>query len=1061
LGVTELNINSEQRSYVARIKLIVDARCVERANQKLRQLGLLTTDGSPVSPDQVGLAWRRFLDFPQSSGRADEWEWAIVLLTFVDLAEQFGQQLEASFDRARLRYEKSVLEISLRAGSKCYGVGRGEFVYGSGDQTLLGIAFALLENVLRQRNALSQAQLRMALGMRGVGRLLLCRGRETIREIEDSFDDILESFDMGNNGQESLEYLRECTVRRLELGFDQDALEWLRNLLDRTSVSDRQFLSDVLKYHQFASKSLQTGDPEIAEHVEAAISACTKALTLPDPGNRCPDAILRCFRGHMLSNRWSYLGTYEPEAMLADIDAALPDLRFAAEHGLGGADLTLALLRRSGIVERTDGNRSRGDIDEAEANVGLATPEVASRLSLQIAEARLQLSLKEALTSEDAPTQLRLCEQLLSLETTLSRSVFLVLLSLKQLWEGHEVDPERLAAVCRKAVLNTRECFHRGELADDHGARCLSHAAGLAKRLDGERPTVETYQLHILAIDALEASSAPLLGQTADLALKLAKRQQGAGEQESSADYYRDAIDLYGRAFAAADQTSEDLTDMFLPRVCHSKLGEAYIRAGRSVAGIDAYQRAIEHLETSFALGNDAPELFGLLGDAFYREGTATGDNAMLRQALKYKQRAQQAGHEARESFSVVSRIFGRIYDRTGDPDDLASAIQSAAKAAQIDGDWPWPWFQLAGFSTVPAEQLGAAIARINGGADPAVNLVAQRERQELLDTAVLAAARNTEFTKEVLGGRSKVYALDDPHQLLSNAMVLKRAWRENAMREISAAGNLQKFLDGKGLSGRFLLPTPIALVDFADPHGQFDSVYAMERAKGVGLDRAIFLDSPSGYGGVNEVGQAVEFLSVFHVWNGHKLARAKHVQAAEREVAKSLEKLGQGGHRDGFLQRWRTIVPDQMPVAGKKDAHPENWLVDKSLRIIMIDLESVAQEIVFRDLAQLIDDYPVFTNDPAGWAQRLKLVDLYLAKSGIAYMPAEDREKAYTAFALQRIAFGFSFTRDKLRSTASSGGRQRLVERRKHYLGLARFIAVGARSDEARSLGNFLAQLA
>ena len=126
-----------------------------------------------------------------------------------------------------------------------------------------------------------------------------------------------------------------------------------------------------------------------------------------------------------------------------------------------------------------------------------------------------------------------------------------------------------------------------------------------------------------------------------------------------------------------------------------------------------------------------------------------------------------------------------------------------------------------------------------------------------------------------------------------------------------------------------------------------------------------------------------------------------------------------------------------------------------------MIDMEASAQEIVFRDLSQLMDDYPVFRSDDSGWAERLDVVSQYVKAIGQNHLSEVDQERAYTAFAIQRIVFGISFTQHKLKTAASLGGLKRLVERRAHYFELARYLADHSRFAPSRQICSFLVPLA
>jgi len=137
-------------------------------------------------------------------------------------------------------------------------------------------------------------------------------------------------------------------------------------------------------------------------------------------------------------------------------------------------------------------------------------------------------------------------------------------------------------------------------------------------------------------------------------------------------------------------------------------------------------------------------------------------------------------------------------------------------------------------------------------------------------------------------------------------------------------------------------------------------------------------------------------------------------------------------------------LMPDGLRIP-KKDAHPENWLVDDDDNLVMLDLESSGSCPLLFEVVQLLDDYPWIEVSPQGWSRRIALTEEYLSvlnRQGIDLRKwNETISSSYAVFALLRSVFGLA--RNIARSSkGSSSALQASTIRNIHYRALLSFLA-------------------
>ena len=576
-----------------------------------------------------------------------------------------------------------------------------------------------------------------------------------------------------------------------------------------------------------------------------------------------------------------------------------------------------------------------------------------------------------------------------------------------------------------------------------------SHAGTLFLKLHGTADIHVVERAHELLLIALEAVSAPpaaeLSAWLATTSWTLAESHQEAGDEATALDLLRDAKDHSLAALEIADDSAA-----FDKAVMHSKIAVLLLRIQAVTGDLGEASNAIQHMEAAIELGGELPPRLGHLGDAYYRIGRATLNPDCLRKAVRYKRAAcaSSEGDQSRENRSVTAAIFRLLWQCSGDTRYLLEAIEEIADAVNADSSWPWPLFQLADALGLQEQALDGAATQ-DSLSDEAnallasVNWCAAEARSKGCELAV----RSTEFARMSLGGRrqSAVHVLSDPHGLLRQAVVFKLNRRGLAAREAATISQLEAFLPSKDAPAYFRCPSPIGCV--MDTKG--NEWYSVSYERGTDLGRLIAWTQPAGTAGrerlYDRIGKAVHFLALFHACFGIRGPKQPRFSADterfwQEDVGEKLSPLVDAA--DEIVAELRKLVPRDLLLCRKKDAHPENWLVTSAGDIVIIDFESSRYLPITYEVAQLIEDYPALPVSEEGWEMRIALVQqyvdyLHLYSPGLAGATAtsrEDLENMYSVFALVRAISGISRNFGKEGSERSSSARRRHLLRQAHY---------------------------
>lgn len=485
---------------------------------------------------------------------------------------------------------------------------------------------------------------------------------------------------------------------------------------------------------------------------------------------------------------------------------------------------------------------------------------------------------------------------------------------------------------------------------------------------------------------------------------------------------------------------SEEAGSMSMRHV-HSLLGDAYLRRDSVAASVDDLRDAVRHLRASIGLGNDSANIHGLLGDALGRIGRRTHAVAYLREAVEEKRTARRIeGRTSRESYSVEASSATLIWQTDRDPAMFQSAARSAALAAAVDPEWPWPLLQLAetlgsrrGWPALPVEPPSDPDTGVS--VDPGLwRLVTEHDIDRLQTKACLLATQSSEFRSTVLGGVSRTYVLDDPHRLLSSTLVLKPTrtkWAADAERRRLLS--FSEYIKRHRLDFWAETVTPIATLDMDN-----GGLLATRRSAGRTLFSILcqasrMHDEARTSAAEGQLARAVELLAHIQAWRGPTEAGLT-AQEALGKARSRLERWLRDLDVDGasrLAADWKDAVPDGLPVVGKRDAHAANWLVTERGRVVALDLQHEEWLPLGLEVAQLVEDTPLVTtaHDPS--AVRARLGERYVttlrgALPELAGVPNPTDGvwvSAYAAFALYRAVFLEWRYRTRAIHASSSGG--------------------------------------
>lgn len=247
---------------------------------------------------------------------------------------------------------------------------------------------------------------------------------------------------------------------------------------------------------------------------------------------------------------------------------------------------------------------------------------------------------------------------------------------------------------------------------------------------------------------------------------------------------------------------------------------------------------------------------------------------------------------------------------------------------------------------------------------------------------AAAAASRDPQSRMRRLGGRGQVFAIDQSAALFGQTFVFKpmrlarHAQDDLQTRQISERIATLAMSDLYGVIEHLaVVPSNEALVEISEDHDvisvrkHVDSASLLEHASGPGAEAAQILKRTS------------EFLAVIHSMDSRiGLPEGCRRQVREKEVRCWLRRVtADDALANEIFEAWWLIAVASGWFLRRRDAHAQNWLIDKSGRVLAVDLDCDGWRPLGYELAQLTDDHPLL--DPRDWQARSEILLAYLAE--------------------------------------------------------------------------------
>jgi tetratricopeptide (TPR) repeat protein len=831
--------------------------------------------------------------------------------------------------------------------------------------------------------------------------------------------------------------------------------------MEPNEKEDRGTLFHIGRYH-FACSFPAV---EKREHLRMAIENLTCSLEFPHV-LAADDAIVRIVRGQAYVRLVLTLEDEGAPDSLDFLNGGIADLKFAFESSPSRfakqTSLPSALQHRAEILARRKNYAdARKDLEYA-SNPELvkADPVLASQAALRL----MLVDLREALDRNDlAKIELVLPRVLEHLDCSRTGSLFAAIAA-RRLYQDRTASADPALLIRTIEMLKTVEPqLNQDALSFQMHLSVFARLQFLLAEVWDSTVLEQAVDTYKRAIDISTATSNPeLVSQYGNCCLHLAKQLlRDNGDSERIAELLEEAAESLSAAAQAAESAGNVVSDSFQLVVTHSKAGEAYLRLCTFGGSEEAGRRAIESFERAIELGNTSPELLGLLGDAYYRIFQINRDHSLVQQVLKYKRMARDAGGESRENLSLSAKLAIIEWEDSGEKRCLSDAITWIAEAHEMSPSWPWPPFQIAELcDRIGTDAFRAALGTVSATRQHLrlVEIASSNERL-LIELGCSLVLQNEEFGTKRLGGRQPVYVMEDPHRLLSGSYVFKETDERNATRDRDVIHAFSTFVRQHGIRG-IRLPEPLGIF----PQEQGRVVYVMRRARGHHLGRAVIAAKREGRESpVKDFQRALTILAAYHAW-GLTVSTAPQAEVLSFTRAYIKSKLAM----DPEVIPTNTVLVlarlASIPQVVKKNAHPENWLIDDSGNICMIDFESGRPLPILFEVAQLLEDYPLLPASREAWELRRELCQNYqdsFREFGGETISNDMVDEVYGLFVLLRSGFALQYYLRAPRSVPSSSALRARAEREAHHVEMLRWMAAEHPSAGVRELAKtFITEL-
>lgn len=289
----------------------------------------------------------------------------------------------------------------------------------------------------------------------------------------------------------------------------------------------------------------------------------------------------------------------------------------------------------------------------------------------------------------------------------------------------------------------------------------------------------------------------------------------------------------------------------------------------------------------------------------------------------------------------------------------------------------------------------------------PRVGLASAREEFPALGgkpskdwmSAVELALESTTYSRPSLGGRNEVFAVADVRGFLTETFVFKPMELSRAIHEQEMLSNISSEILTAGLDEKFAVPRSLFVVETSDEYhkpGRQKAIHVTRRSTGRPLSEYDPDESRK------FVPSIVGFIALHHRVNGSPEPGRTAWKPLKDQLTLWAKTIL---HRDEALRLvdlFRESFPKDLPIVRKRDAHPSNWIIDSSARIVAIDFEASDWVPSGLDVVQLIEDGALYPWNLEGWEERLALLSDYFV--AINHQIEDDKLSfAYSWMALAR----------------------------------------------------------
>jgi RNA:NAD 2'-phosphotransferase (TPT1/KptA family) len=289
----------------------------------------------------------------------------------------------------------------------------------------------------------------------------------------------------------------------------------------------------------------------------------------------------------------------------------------------------------------------------------------------------------------------------------------------------------------------------------------------------------------------------------------------------------------------------------------------------------------------------------------------------------------------------------------------------------------------------------------------PRVGLASAREQFPILGgepsndwmSAVKLALEASTYLRSNLGGRNEVFAVADVRGFLTETFVFKPMPLSRALHEQQMLANISEEIRKQKLGEEFAVPQSLYVVR-TDESGlgpeETKSIHVTRRSTG-----RLLSEVESGYL-VEILPKVVEFIALHHKINGEPEKGRSAWKPMKDQLTLWARTIFTREESSRLIDLFRATFPGSLPVVRKRDAHPSNWIVDSSGRIVAIDFESSDWVPAGLDVVQFIEDGAIIPWTPEGYEQRLIALSQYFRHMGIE-IDLEQINYSYSWMALCR----------------------------------------------------------